>query len=65
MAIKIVLTGGGTGGHLFPLATVSKKIKEIVEKEKKEVDFLFIGPSGDLERKIMEKNGKSRKLFLK
>ncbi len=53
MALRIVLTGGGTGGHLFPLTTVAKKIKEIVGKRKK-IEFMFMGPAGELEKEIME-----------
>lgn len=64
MAVKIVLTAGGTGGHLFPLITVSKKIKELLQDEGKEVDFLFIGPAGKLEKKLMEENGISQKNIL-
>lgn len=48
--MKIVLTGGGTGGHLVPLAVVAKKIKE----KKPEVEFIFIGPNGKLENEIMK-----------
>jgi UDP-N-acetylglucosamine--N-acetylmuramyl-(pentapeptide) pyrophosphoryl-undecaprenol N-acetylglucosamine transferase len=50
--MKIVLTGGGTGGHILPLITVAKKIKAKVEPQN-EVDFLFIGPRGPLEEEIM------------
>lgn len=47
--MKIVLTGGGTGGHLVPLVTVAKKIKAKIP----EAQFLFIGPGGAMEKKIM------------
>lgn len=47
--MRIVLTGGGTGGHLMPLVAVARKIKEKVP----EVEFFFIGPKGDLENDIM------------
>lgn len=47
--MKIVLTGGGTGGHIVPLVAVARKIKE----KKPEAEFLFIGPNGKLEKKIM------------
>jgi len=51
--MKIVLTGGGTGGHLIPLVTVASKIKEKVP----DCDFLFIGPGGKMEREIMDRAG--------
>lgn len=49
--MRIVLTGGGTGGHLFPLVTVAEKIKE----KKFDTEFLFIGPDGKMENEIMAK----------
>jgi UDP-N-acetylglucosamine--N-acetylmuramyl-(pentapeptide) pyrophosphoryl-undecaprenol N-acetylglucosamine transferase len=51
--MRIVLTGGGTGGHLMPLAAVAKKIKE----REPSAEFIFLGPGGELEKKIMEKEG--------
>ncbi|MCX6761348.1 MAG: undecaprenyldiphospho-muramoylpentapeptide beta-N-acetylglucosaminyltransferase [Candidatus Moranbacteria bacterium] len=47
--MRIVLTGGGTGGHLTPLVAVAKKIQEKVP----DVEFYFIGPKGKLEDEIM------------
>ncbi len=32
--MKILLTGGGTGGHFYPLIAIAEKIIEIVDKEK-------------------------------
>lgn len=54
--MKIVLTGGGTGGHLIPLIAVAKKIKEKVGVTD-DVDFLFIGPNGKLEEELMTQAG--------
>lgn len=47
--MKIVLTGGGTGGHLMPLIAVAKKIKDKYADAK----FIFVGPNGKLEVDIM------------
>ncbi|MFA7209031.1 MAG: undecaprenyldiphospho-muramoylpentapeptide beta-N-acetylglucosaminyltransferase [Parcubacteria group bacterium] len=49
--MKIVLTGGGSGGHLMPLIAVAGKIKEGVP----DAEFVFIGPGGKLERDIIGK----------
>ncbi|MDD5639746.1 MAG: undecaprenyldiphospho-muramoylpentapeptide beta-N-acetylglucosaminyltransferase [Candidatus Pacebacteria bacterium] len=38
--MKIVLTGGGTGGHVFPLIAISRKIKDI----KNNSEIFYIGP---------------------
>jgi UDP-N-acetylglucosamine--N-acetylmuramyl-(pentapeptide) pyrophosphoryl-undecaprenol N-acetylglucosamine transferase len=65
MKVKIVLSGGGTGGHIFPLVTVAKKIKEIAAQlDGKESEFLFIGPDGVFETQIMDENNiKRKKIF--
>lgn len=51
--MRIVLTGGGTGGHLFPLITVAEKIKE----KRFDTEFLFVGPDGKMEKEVMQKYG--------
>jgi len=58
--MKIVLTGGGTGGHIVPLIAVARKIKEKVP----EVNFLFLGPNGSLEKKLFDQEGISQKNVL-
>jgi UDP-N-acetylglucosamine--N-acetylmuramyl-(pentapeptide) pyrophosphoryl-undecaprenol N-acetylglucosamine transferase len=50
--MRIVLTSGGTGGHLFPLVVVAEKIKE----KQPDAELLFIGPKGLLEESLMKKN---------
>lgn len=66
--IRIVLTGGGTGGHIFPLIAVVDKIRE----KNSNVEFLYLGSGADLENKIMNENsinikcimsGKMRRYF--
>lgn len=50
--MRIALTGGGTGGHLFPILAVVQEIKNLVSNnifqipagEGTEVEFMFIGP---------------------
>jgi UDP-N-acetylglucosamine--N-acetylmuramyl-(pentapeptide) pyrophosphoryl-undecaprenol N-acetylglucosamine transferase len=69
--MRIVLTGGGTGGHIFPIVSVAKKVRELAP-EGADLEFLFLGPDGDLEREAMEKemipakkilSGKMRRYF--
>lgn len=38
---KILLTGGGTGGHIYPLLAIAKKLKEI---GKEDLKIYYIGP---------------------
>ena len=51
--IRIVLTGGGTGGHLFPLVAVSRKINEICGAENLgEPAIYYLGPGLFLESSL-------------
>ena len=49
--MRIVLTGGGSGGHLFPLIAVVRKLNE-----KQGIEFLYIGPD-TTSRRIFEREG--------
>lgn len=49
--MKILVTGGGTGGHIYPALALIKRIKEI----DKEAQFLYVGTSRGLESKIVPK----------
>ena len=31
--MKIVFTGGGTGGHFYPIIAVAEKVNHIIDKE--------------------------------
>ena len=43
MAYRIALIGGGTGGHVYPLVAIAKKIKELSQQKGIEVDIAFVG----------------------
>lgn len=67
--MRIVLTGGGTGGHIFPLVVVAREIRKKIGAE---AELLFIGPKGKLEEETMAKEnipvkfisvGKARRYF--
>ncbi len=47
--MRIVLTGGVSGGHIVPLIAVAGKIKE----KNPGAEFLFVGPQGELEERLM------------
>jgi UDP-N-acetylglucosamine--N-acetylmuramyl-(pentapeptide) pyrophosphoryl-undecaprenol N-acetylglucosamine transferase len=67
--MRIVLTGGGTGGHLTPLVAVADKLKA---KLGSEANILYIGSGAEMEKKIMSEqeipvkfvvSGKMRRYF--
>lgn len=51
--MKIILCGGGTGGHIMPNLALAKTLKE---KEKK-VETLYVGSKKGMDREIVEKEG--------
>ncbi len=42
---RIMISGGGTGGHVFPAISIGQALKEILS----EVDILFVGAKGKIE----------------
>lgn len=47
--MKIVISGGGTGGHIYPALALIREI----QKETKDAEFLYIGTKNGLESKIV------------
>lgn len=43
--LKIIISGGGTGGHIFPAVSIANALKEI----NPEVEILFVGAEGKME----------------
>jgi len=50
---RIVLTGGGTGGHIYPALSVAEQLKDDPSVEA----ILYIGASGHSEEKLARENG--------
>ncbi len=42
---RIIISGGGTGGHIFPAISIANALKEIDEK----IEILFVGAEGKIE----------------
>ena len=43
--MKVILTGGGSGGHIIPLITVAQKIQQFAKDRGIEnISFLYVGP---------------------
>ena len=43
--LRIIISGGGTGGHIFPAVSIANAIKEL----QPETDILFVGAEGRME----------------
>ncbi len=43
--IRIVLTGGGSGGHIYPLLAVLQEIKEQLRAKNATAEFIYMGPA--------------------
>ena len=43
--LKVILSGGGTGGHIFPAVAIANEIKKMVPH----AEILFVGAIGKME----------------
>jgi len=50
--MKIIFSGGGTGGHIFPAIAIANEFRKI----KTDAKILFVGAKGKLEEKIVPEN---------
>ena len=51
--MKVIMTGGGTGGHIYPAIAIADEIK----KRKPEAEILFVGGERGLEGKLVPDRG--------
>ena len=51
--MKVIISAGGTGGHIYPALAIAKKIKEKDNNSK----ILYIGTSNRMEKDIVPKEG--------
>ncbi|UZE92951.1 MAG: UDP-N-acetylglucosamine--N-acetylmuramyl-(pentapeptide) pyrophosphoryl-undecaprenol N-acetylglucosamine transferase [Candidatus Nealsonbacteria bacterium] len=68
--MKILFTGGGTGGHVFPIIAVVREIRKFSPKKK--LDFHYIGPKDEFSKLLLSQEdikvkqvlaGKMRRYF--
>lgn len=51
--MRVIISGGGTGGHVFPAIAIANEIK----KQEPNAEFLFVGAEGKLEMDRVPKAG--------
>ena len=51
--LKVIISGGGTGGHIFPAIAIANAIKAMAP----ETRFLFIGARGKMEMEKVPQAG--------
>ena len=57
--MKVIIAGGGTGGHLFPAVALGEEMM----RERPGTEVLFVGTSAGLEAKWLPKSGYKYELF--
>lgn len=51
--MKVIMTGGGTGGHIYPAIAIADKIK----RKHPDAEILFVGTQRGMEKDLVPKNG--------
>ena len=51
--LKVIISGGGTGGHIFPALAIAKEI----ERQVRDVEFLFVGAQDRMEMEKIPNSG--------
>lgn len=57
--MKLVMAGGGTGGHLFPALALAEEFKKKVP----DVEIIFMGGKGGLEERVVPLHGYRLEVF--
>lgn len=55
--LKILLTGGGSGGHIYPLIAVAEELQRLAAQSGIDLDLLFLGADGQVNRDVLASIG--------
>jgi UDP-N-acetylglucosamine--N-acetylmuramyl-(pentapeptide) pyrophosphoryl-undecaprenol N-acetylglucosamine transferase len=70
--MRILFTGGGTGGHFFPIIAISRELKRIAEEDRiLDVELYYLGPDTSMREALLREEivsdvifaGKMRRYF--
>ena len=51
--LRVIISGGGTGGHIFPAVSIAHKLKEV----NPDTEILFVGAEGKMEMEKVPREG--------
>lgn len=55
--MRFILSGGGTGGHIYPAVTIARALEAKLAKMNEPCEVLFVGTEHGLETEIIPKEG--------
>ncbi len=55
--MRILFTGGGTGGHIFPIIAIVRELKKHQKLQGKKPEFFFVGPKDESGLELLKKEG--------
>jgi UDP-N-acetylglucosamine--N-acetylmuramyl-(pentapeptide) pyrophosphoryl-undecaprenol N-acetylglucosamine transferase len=55
--VKVVLAGGGTGGHVYPSISVARALQELARERGEPLEMLYVGVRGRVDEQIVPREG--------
>jgi UDP-N-acetylglucosamine--N-acetylmuramyl-(pentapeptide) pyrophosphoryl-undecaprenol N-acetylglucosamine transferase len=53
---KIIITGGGSGGHAMPAVAIAELLRDYQKKSNEKIKILYVGSKNGIEKKIAARN---------
>jgi UDP-N-acetylglucosamine--N-acetylmuramyl-(pentapeptide) pyrophosphoryl-undecaprenol N-acetylglucosamine transferase len=55
--VRVIITGGGTGGHVYPALTTINTLRQVLAERGRELTVVWVGTTGRLEERIAAQEG--------